>query len=86
MKVVERIFDKNCKAVLGVVNLMRTISEVSGINDSNQILQNCLDFGLVGSIVNIDIVDMLAAIVIVENNLYGFFNFRFLDKFVHKCV
>ena len=79
MEVVERIFDKNCKAIFRVVNLMRTISEVSRINDSNQILQNCLDFGLVGSIVNIDIVDMLAAIVIVKNNLYGFFNFRFLD-------
>ena len=63
---------------------MRTIPEVPWINDSDQILQNRLDFGLVGSIVNIDIVDMLAAIVIVENNLYGFFNFRFLDKFVHK--
>ena len=79
MKVVKGILDNDREAVLGVLNLMPTISEVSGINDSNQILQNRLDLGLVGSIVYVDIVDMFAAIVIVKNNLYGFFNFRFLD-------
>ena len=84
VKVVEGIFDKNRKGIFGVINLVRTISEVSWINDSNQILQYRLNLGLIGSIVNIDIVDMLAAIVIVENNLYGFFDFGFLDKFVHK--
>ena len=69
MEVVKCIFDNDRKTIFGVVNLMRTIPEVSRINDSDQVLQNRLDFVLVGSIVNIDVVDMLAAIVIVENNL-----------------
>ena len=86
VEVIECIFDENRKAILGVVNLVRTIPEVSRINDSDQILQNRLDFGLVRSIVNIDIVDMLAAIVIIKNSLYGFCYFRFLDKFVHRLM
>ena len=38
----------------------------------------------VGSIIDVDVVDMLAAIVIGKNRLDSFFDFRFLDKFVHR--
>jgi hypothetical protein len=58
---------------------VRTIPEVARINDSNQILQNRLNLGLVGSIVDVDIIDMLAAVVIVKDGLYGFCDFGFLD-------
>jgi hypothetical protein len=43
-----------------------------------------LNLGLVRSIVNVNLVDMLVAVVIVEDSLYGFFDFGFFDKFVHS--
>ena len=84
VEVVKSIFDNDREAILRVVNLVRAVPEMSGINHTDQVLQNRLNLGLVGSIIDVDVVDMLAAIVIVKNNLYGFFDFRFLDKFVHE--
>ena len=79
VKVVKGIFDQDREAVLRVVNFVCAVPEMPGINHPNQILQNRLNLGLVGSIINVDIIDMLVAVVIVEDGLYGFFDFGFLD-------
>ena len=63
---------------------MRAVSKMSGIDNSNQILQNRLNLGLVRSIVYIDIINMLATVVIGKNSLNSFFDFGFFDKFMHK--
>ena len=75
MEVVESIFDNDRETVFRVVNLVRAVPKMSRIDNPDQVLQNRLDLGLIGSIVDIDIIDVLVAVVIVEDSLYGFFDF-----------
>ena len=75
VEVVKSIFDNDREAILRVVNLVRAVPEMSGINHTDQVLQNRLNLGLVGSIIDVNVVDMLAAIVIGKNRLDSFFDF-----------
>jgi hypothetical protein len=80
---IENILDRYRKTALRIIDLVCAVAEISGIYDPEKMLDKFSYFLFIGITEKLNCIDILTAVVIVEEHLDDIIDLFLLDLIVH---